>query len=317
LLALSSRTSLMPGGRQLYELRRSSPHETILIVSGAHGAPGHRVATPGATPGDLSATRHIRGTSNAAALATRTAAQLYDTVESLRQQPDGGLLDERYTPVLLKAMVVHGARWGDSYTLLRPALATWPSHEREHAARFLGYGTVDATRVSACTDQRATLIGCGELTDGIAHLYAIPLPPSLSGQRVYRRLTVTLAWITLPNSLHHRYHRADLWFDVLPNPLNITRHEATAYAVKRGTVQHEIFEGERATPYTDPTSLEIKVNCRALAGSLEDSVPYALVVSLEVEQAQGVLFPIPVYEEIRARLRVPIPIVPTHRAPQP
>jgi len=305
---------LMPGGRQLYAWKGSNANGTTLAISSASNAPGHIVATPGKTPGDLSATRHLRGTSNAAALATRTAAQLYDTLEGLRRQPDGKLLHEQYTPVLLKAMVVHGARWDNSYTLLKPALATWSTQERrEQAARFLGYGAVDATRVSACTDQRATLIGCGELMDGTAHMYAIPLPPSLSGQKVYRRLTITLAWLTPPNALHHRYHRADLWFDVLSNPLKVDRREVTGRAVKRGTVQHEIFEGESATPYTDPTDLEIKVNCRALAGSLEDSVPYALVVSLEVEQAQGVLFPIPVYEEIRARLRVPIPIVPTNR----
>lgn len=44
--------------------------------------------------------------------------------------------------------------------------------------------------------------------------------------------------------------------------------------------------------------LKICVNCKADAGNLEDSVPYALAVTLEVAEESE----LPVYEEVRVRI---------------
>jgi hypothetical protein len=138
-------------------------------------------------------------------------------------------------------------------------------------------------------------------------VFRIPLPPSLQGQRVWRRLTVTLAWLSAINPFDRRYRRAHLWFEPkagtgepdTTRQLEVRRCEADNRAALRGTVQHEFFEGERAAVFTEDDELVIKVSCRAHAGDLAASVPYALAVSLEV--AQGV--DVPIYDEMRVRLR--------------
>jgi len=73
---------------------------------------------------------------------------------------------------------------------------------------------------------------------------------------------------------------------------------------QRGTVQHEILDGEQATAFVDGQALSIQVNCRAQTGTLEEEIPYGLAVSLEVTEG----IEIPIYDEIRERLRVGIPI---------
>ena len=52
-------------------------------------APGHRVASPSVQAGVLDGTAYVRGTSNATALTTRLAALLYDSIEELRDDPNG------------------------------------------------------------------------------------------------------------------------------------------------------------------------------------------------------------------------------------
>ena len=67
----------------------------------------------------------------------------------------------------------------------------------------------------------------------------------------------------------------------------------------RGTVQHEVFEGERAVPISDDQTIPIQINCRQDAGRLTEEVPYALAVTLEVSPKLGVS----IYDEIRNRVR--------------
>lgn len=297
---------LMPGGRQLYrEVFATTPGATFEVV-GAVQPPGQQVATPGATPGVLSATRHTRGTSNATALTSRAAARLYEMLEQLSQDSGGLAIADRDRAVIVKALLVHGSRWGGAYASLAPQVQTViaGARPREHAARFLGYGALDVMRVLSCTDQRATLFGHGKLSDGEAHLYRVPLPPSLSGQATLRRLTITLAWLTPTNPVHRRYRRAALWFEPNRDLLHVERREATARAVRRGTVQHEVLDGDRATAYTDGATLDVQVNCRAAAGVLSEAVPYALAMSLEVDEGIS----LPIYEEIRARVQVRTPV---------
>ena len=80
--------------------------------------------------------------------------------------------------------------------------------------------------------------------------------------------------------------------------LKVKRQQAEWRAVKRSTVQHEVLEGDHASAFVDNDSLVIQVNCTADAGVLEESVPYALVTTLEVAEDIG----IPIYDEVRARI---------------
>lgn len=82
------------------------------------------------------------------------------------------------------------------------------------------------------------------------------------------------------------------------------RTNADWQAVRRGTVQHEIFEGQRAEPFRNGETIEIKVNCREDAGKLQAPVGYGLAVSLEV--AEGV--EINIYNEIQTRIKPKVQI---------
>lgn len=299
----------MPGGRQLYREKLGTAHaNATLEVSRSVLVPGQKVAAPGNTPGDLANSVYICGTSNSAALGSRLAAQIHDLLVALRQEPGGEVLLDQYLAVVVKTLMVHGASWGDAYEFLEQTLKR-PSNSRrfkEYAARFLGYGVIDPSRVLHCTDQRVTLLGCGILKDGGAHIYTVPLPPSLSGKKVHRRLVRTLAWITPVDPLNPAYLGAQLWATPTDNPLQAVRVGADFQAVQRGTVQHEIFEGEKAAAFTEEDAMQIIVNCRKLTDELEEGVPYCLAVTLEVAPSLN----LQIYDEIRLRIRPEIRIVP-------
>ena len=165
--------------------------------------------TPPNAAGDN--TRYTRGTSNATALATRGAAQAYDVIDLLRAG-DSVRLPEKYDAVLLKALLAHGADWGqieDSILRARPDLSDRRA-QQDFITRFAGYGLADIDRALTCTEQRATLIGVGELKDGEALEFQDPLPPSLIAQTVKRRLTITLAWFSPVNTRNAKYRIAQV-----------------------------------------------------------------------------------------------------------
>ena len=267
-----------------------------------YGTPGQLVASPGAVPGDLGAMRHSRGTSNATALVSRGCCLLYDVLDELRDELGGEVIDDIPRAVWLKALVVHGAEWGAAGSILTHILRNRSNSRqfREYITRLLGYGAVDIDRVRECTARRVTVLGGGELRRDESHIHRVPLPPSLSGVRGYRRLTITLAWLSPVNPRHQAWRRADLWFAPPKDPLQVNRQQADWQAVQRGTLQHEILEGDEAGVYVDGASLEIQVSCRASAGALEDEIPYALAVTLEIAEELG----IDIYDEVRSIVQV-------------
>jgi len=207
-------------------------------------------------------------------------------------------------------LLAHSARWGEAYDLLAAALesAVEPRRIREHVARYLGYGSIDATRVAECTPCRVTALGGGRIGAKESHIHRFPLPQSLSRQSGWRELTITLAWFTPINVNHQLYRRADLWFEAPDDKgrgqLLVERREADYRAVQRGTLQHEIFDGDQAKDFLDDANVEVHVGCRADAGKLEDVVPYAVAVTLEVAPEIG----IEIYEEIRTRVHAQVEI---------
>jgi len=301
---------LAPGGRVVVQESLETTPEAVLNIYDGTRCPGQLVAAPGMVEGELNTTWYIRGTSSAAALTSRAAAILYDVLMELRDEPGGEIIEMVPLAVWLKALLAHGANWGRAGEVLESLLRT-PENTRqfkEYVTRLLGYGAVDVERVKECTAYRATAISGGILTADQAHIHRYPLPPSLSGEHGYRKLTITLAWFTPVNPRHQGWRRADLWFHPDPQrlpkskdpftPLRLKRREADARAAQRGTLQHEIFEGDRAAAFVDGDNLEIQVSCRADAGNLEDEIPYALVTTLEVAEEIGV----PIYEEVRVRV---------------
>ena len=232
---------LMPGGRQLYRVRNAQSDATTYGLSTTSSEPGQEVACPGVAPGDLTRSFFTRGTSNAAALATRTASQLIDVISALQNEPGGDQLEDKYIAVLIKTLLVHGAMWGEAYVRLRNALLNDNNRSkfREYTSRFIGYGLCHRERLPSCTEERATLLGCGSLNKGEAHKYSFPLPPSLSGRTEWRRLTVTLTWLTPTNVQNRKYRKAHLWFETDGSLLDVNRSEVDARVTQPPKLCHE------------------------------------------------------------------------------
>ena len=290
---------LAAGGRVVVRECLATTARATLEIYNQTLAPGHLIAAPGPTSGDQGAVRYSRGTSNATALVSRAAGQLYDVVAELRDEPGGEVIDTVPLSVWLKALIAHGADWGTAGTVLNAILSNPGNSQqfREYVTRLLGYGTVDINRVRESTVLRATALSGGTLKKDESHMHRFPLPPSLSGRRGHRQLTISLAWFSPVNPRHQRWRRADLWFSPPQDkPLRVKRQQADWQAVQRGTLQHEILESREASVFVAGTNLEIQVSCRADAGALEEEVPYALVTTLEVAEEINV----EIYDEVRA-----------------
>jgi hypothetical protein len=302
---------LMPGGRALLRerLNGGSPAETVMELVTAKAAPGHKVAYPPLPGEPQNLTAYSRGTSNAAALASRAAATVFEVLQDLRTQTPAAL-PTSHDGVLLKALLAHGARWGPLASEIlarRPDVTDW-RQQKELVARWIGYGPVDVLRVVECTAERATLIGTGEVAADEALVFSVPLPPSLAGKAVFRRLIVTLAWFSPGNPAHRLYRRAKLWLTPPQTDLAVKRTNSVYdKAAQRGTLQHEVLEGEDALAYLDGTNIDCKVNCAADAGDLTVRIRFALCLTLEVEQGIG----LPIYDEIRERIAPQVQVQPT------
>lgn len=301
---------LFPGGRVRYSERMLGPEESTRVQGlwTSPAAPGLAAACPPDAAGnDL---QHVRGTSYAAALATRAAARAHEVIESLRQD-DPELLPAKFDAVLLKALLVHGAEWGSVSTQLAAGVPGLDQHRRKRlAARYAGYGAANMERVLTCTEQRATLIGVGELKNGKAVEFRVPIPFCLHAVPRGRRLTITLAWLTPVNARHSRYRVARLWIDPPMERLGLRRQNADHRQVRSGTVQHEVLEGSLAMPLLDGDELVFTVNCLKDASRIWEPVQFALCATLEVAEDLA----LPIYEELRAGIQAATQVAAAVRA---
>lgn len=300
---------LAAGGRQPY-FESVVPGPMVLKINRIARQPGVGHACPSPVAGQLNATRMSRGTSNASALVTHYLVRTHEELELVvgGLDPQGRPAD-RHTATLLRAAAVHSASWGpEAVEALDRALRDSGNSKRfkDVVARFLGFGSIAPGRMLECGPERATALGWGDLEADQAHLYRVPLPPALADRRLWRRVTVTLACASPINPRHRNYRRAAMWATVDGDHLAVRRQQVDAKTAQRGTVQHEVWEGERATTFPDGAFITVQVNCREDGGALAGAVPYALVVSLEV--AEGI--DVPVYEQVRDRVRVPVQVAP-------
>lgn len=289
---------LMPGGRMLHKQALLCPPAITQVEPiDKTTLPGHKVATP-PNAADQN-TKYTRGTSNAAALATRSAAFAHQVIESLRAA-DSQSLPAKYDAVLIKALLAHGASWDQLQPIIldaRPDIAQ-RLKQQDLITRFAGYGFADIDKALICTEQRATLIGVGDLKNGEALEFEAPLPPSLIAKTEKRRLTLTLAWFTPINAKNAKYRTARLWIQPPADELGVSRLNCEWRQVQRGTLQHEILEGKSALAFVDGQKVIFKVNCSEDGGKISTPIQFALCVTLEV--AEGVSLPI--YNEIRTRI---------------
>lgn len=295
---------LLPGGRQLYNYLHDG-EESNYTISNDPSAPGQRVASPAfsAAPHSLTNTTYIRGTSNATALATRGAARIYETLLELMQDDANTQLTADYLTPLIKTLLVHGARWDETGAFLKDTLSNNQNSRRIRrvVSQHIGYGAPDINHVLECTEQRVTVLGCSSIQADQVQEFRFSLPPCLKGNRIKRRLTLTLAWITPINPLHRKFRRAKLFINTPSGNthLPVTRINSDHHQVKNGTIQHEVLEGDEVAEFVDGDYLSIKVTCKEDAGVLESIINYGIAVTLEVAEGSE----LPIYQEISERIR--------------
>ena len=295
------------GGRQWVEIAPGPDDEQATVTAKTIPTPpGQVAAAPGFGASALGGTVHIGGTSNAAALTTRALVAIRDNVadrfDELGQPPP----NRRVWVSLLKALAAHGSAWGDEAVRLEEVYGLDWRETRSAVARSLGYGWADYESSTRCHDQRATLLGWGELDDGEAHEFRMPIPQALSGQPLLRRLILTLAWLSPIHAGNRLYRGAQLWFNPPTDELGVHRNGPDWQAVQRGTLQHEVLVGDRPVAIADSTIVTIQVNCRSDAAPLDAEVPYGLAVTLEVDEG----IDIPIYEQIEVAIRPEIRVEP-------
>jgi hypothetical protein len=296
-----------PGGKGYYNkpLYNQNPiclERNVIISNG----PGCKLASPGKSAGDLFYSTYDQGTSLSAALISRYANFCYYNLINIFNEHRPDLDFNEYLSIIIKAMIIHGCSWNQMGDIIKNAIdSTFPPQQlRNWISRWIGYGTPDFSKIQNCPENRISLIGFGKLSNGQAHLYHLPLPPSLSGIIGKRRITVTLAYFSPIFPGTQKYLGSDLWFALKNILLNTKRKESDNKTVQRGTVQHEIFEGEDATIFDDGDTLDIQVNCREFAGKHNYQIPYSIIVSLETAEELN----IQVYDEVRTRIAPPIQI---------
>ena len=293
---------LMPGGRELVTMR--SGGEVLQVIPSSPGRSyGVRAAVTD-TRGSLRKEGLTSGTSAATALASRAAHRLFDALND-----DGTLvdMDPDYYGVVVKALLVHRAKWGDKGArldeLYGPHGTGSHTARRDNIARVFGYGRPVIEEALHCGSNRATMIGYGDVTpDRMYRLYRVPLPTSLDRNPILRTITLTIGWFSPVNFRHRDYRRAKL--EILPDKLEEkvgakrVAYQPASTSVARGSLFHVCYSGCNGVSFVDGGHLVFRVVCRERGGSLDQSIRYGLAVTIESDEG------IPVYQEVRQRLAV-------------
>lgn len=311
-------------------LAPAGEHELRLYSAGGAGVRLHvvdrtqRTGLHVATVQRGSATTYrTRGTSCANALASRAAlfsiAALTDADGPYPEEE----LPRRDKALLAKALSVNAALWPETAVArFAQECATDPKQHaraREEVCRYYGHGVLDDARMREAPPFGATLVGLGTLRKDRAALFQVPLPPSLSGERIGRSMIATIAWFSPVRAARARYrlaaldavpHGYDMFGGLEPDDgwaLALKSDQLDANLIKRGTVwSRRLVQDAAATPtFSGGMALPVRVQCRDSSGgglSPDDDIRFALVVTMEVEATAS----FDIRAEIEAQLRVPL-----------
>ncbi|MGI2036190.1 S8 family peptidase [Rhizobium panacihumi] len=279
---------LAPGGRLHVRLMPHGAHhrlQPLTVNAGAFGGIGV-AAPPTETSFGPNVVARSVGTSIAAALATGVAARAHEALEAA--YPDFVTLPSAQRAVLLKALLVHGARWTQARDLLIEILG--PSDNRQHyrqkddVRRYIGFGAYDPDRVIDCTADRATLWAVGQLGADQGKRFRIPWPAAMSGQARPHSVNATLAWFSprKPGAVAYRGARMKI---IEPSKLGAAGIKAAGVQpdpkqAHKGTVVHRRWDGAKASAIAGDGFFEIDIQREA--DSLPDDVQFALVVTPEM-----------------------------------
>ncbi len=198
---------LAPGGRVVVQRPIGTSGEVGLEPANSVATgPGIQVAAP-SLPGATNGTAYTFGTSNSAALVTRSAVKILDFLEEASNTVgQSEFPEEQYHPVLTKALLIHSAIWPDRADQWAKDFDATGKNRRRLLTQYLGFGILAPERIAAATPKRVTLIGAGTIANKKRHSFRFPLPPGLASAVGWRRLIVTLAWLspTVPSTQQYR-----------------------------------------------------------------------------------------------------------------
>ena len=298
-----------PGGRKcVREFIRNGFNGSIIEWSnGTTREPGTASSAPFDPSNSSSKVMYTIGTSNSAALISHESTRCYDTLLEVFGN-NGETVPDEQMALLIKAMLVHGAEWGElssKYAKTLNFLNRKDFSQKLH--KFLGFGKPDIDRAIECAKNRITLIGYGNLSNNEALTFVLPLPFNFSSAKIVRRLTATLTYFPPFVPSRQKYRAVQLWFIIENGNRNLfeSRVDIDWSAAVRGTVQHEIFENSETVVWDDSDSIQIKVNCRNDANdAFSGSTPFALMVSFEIKNA----IDIDVYSRISQKISTKVKI---------
>jgi hypothetical protein len=303
---------LMDGGRETLQLDSAGDGVVkVKPVSVTGRFFGIGAAAPGLR-GELDRMMNSSGTSPAAALATHQALRIEQALRGM----DGMEVGSDHLSVVLKALMAHSAGWDQDVAAMIEAhtqaagLTAW-QHRRVEKGRFLGLGVPQVGRVLGCTLQRALVLGYGEIEKEKTIPHAIPLPKELSAIGEWRAVTATLAWLTPIHPRHGAYRRSALDLELEgfqdgtatgAEKVSEQPHEAMG---NKGTLIHRRWEGTDPAVFLENQGIRVNVSCRTPTNGLDEKIPYALAVTLEVGEASA----IDVYTDIKVKVEARVPIV--------
>jgi hypothetical protein len=318
-LGLGSRRSIKPdvveaGG--CLEVR-AMPQGADVSLRGVQRS--SRTGLIAASPPGQDATQKSRGTSPATALVTRSLLRAAAALTGEDGPYEGLELSRHQNALLTRALAVNAARWPqDALDLYDEEKNRLGSNQhlraKEEVCRHFGHGYLDSRLMRESPEAGVTMVGMGSIRKGGAQIFRMPVPLSLSGERLPRSMRVTLAWFSPVNPSRAQYRLAALeavavneandeedgrWgYDMTPDGLD-------ANIIKRGSVWSKRLKNriQSIPEFGDNASIPIRVQCRdASAGGLnqDEDILYAVAVTLQVEAE--VQFDI--HQEIEQALRV-------------
>ena len=298
---------LMPGAREHLSVVRNHAHIDVRPSKPARGA-GLRVAAPPAN-GRENLDGYTNGTSAAAALASRTCHRIHDALEAA-YGVEFVNLPSINRAVLLKALLIHPARWPDDMAeLIRrtvgPAGRGQASRQKDNIRRFLGFGCVDSDDAVACAADRATFFATGTLQRDRTVTIAVPVPAAMGGQARPHMVAATLTWFTPVSPGRKSYRSCKL---KILDPAEIGNLAVKAHAnqpdgnqTNRGTVFSRCWTGDSAAAVKPNMTISLEIQREPdQAVVIDEPVVYGLAVTLAMPGE------LRIYEEVRARIAPPI-----------
>ncbi len=304
---------VFPGGRQIAHPTLS---DGALSLNGrpANGIFGQRAAAPDEYGGKTSLTRLSAGTSNAAAMATRSGILIADALDDAYEGAETPWYKRPTAPAVLKALISHSAQWGDVGEHLDEIYPPAGKHtrRRENVARFLGYGQSDMDRIISGGQHRVTFLAEDVIRQKQRHTYRIPLPDELASKTEFRRITTTLAWLSpiKPHSANYRAVGLELvgsdGLSKIWTGVSRIKSQPAVSTAKKGTLIHAVYENEgSAVAFLDGSDFILNVQAYSrLSGFTKADVPYALAVTIEVATAISTDIRTPIRDRIGNRIGI-------------